>query len=66
MGPICLLQLYTCITNATSSNLLLSFKRNDTYRHNFVSQLYVLTAAVKKIMPHIKTDSKRHFKNIGK
>lgn len=48
MGPVCLLELYTRITDATSSNLLISFKQNNEHRQNLVSQLYVLTAAVKK------------------
>ena len=47
MGPIRLLQLYTRITDATSSNLLISFKQNNEHRHNHVSQLYVSTAAMK-------------------
>lgn len=49
MGPVCLLQLYTRITDPTSTNLLISFKQNNEHRHNHVSQLYVLTAAVKKL-----------------
>lgn len=49
MGPVCLLQLYTHIRDPTSSNLLISFKQNNEHRHNHVLQLYVLTAAVKKL-----------------
>lgn len=65
-GLICLLQLYARITDAISSNLLIYSKQNNEHQNNNVSQLYVLTAAVKKIMPSIKMGSERHFKAIGK
>lgn len=54
VGRVCLLQLYTHIRDPTSSNLLISFKQNNEHRHNHVLQLYVLTAAVKKLCHTVK------------